>query len=650
MRPRGLIATCITVLALTAAPAARASSTVISVNSTADIGLTEHAELCGQGKGPLQGFCTLRAAMEVAEGFHGIPLGAEGVVVSVPAGHYYLATHRPLPAGDVLEEACRGSGGAAVSCPVTVQGAGADATTIDGEGATGLLTIEHGAGPVTISGFTLRGSSSAAGAVADHEGAPALISDSRLAENEAGTSGGAAVQLENATMTILRSALAGNRAQRDGAVEVSGGSLSLERSSLTGNTAVSGGSAIGALEGARVKLLDTTVAANAAASGGAVAAGAGSSLDLAYSTVDGGAGPAVSAAGPHSVALEGSILTGAAALACAGPAPVVALGPNILDGGVSACALSGVTPIVADPLLGAPTAQGIVAVLPLLRGSPALNSGGASCPASAAEGAPVDERGIGRPLGAGCDIGAFESAADAAVALAAGPAPTAGTAFSIVATVSDPGADGLSGVSVTFALPVLANLANAPLGCVATFGFSPQLMCPVGTVPSGATRAVTVQMRPLTAETLGFAAGAQADQADYAPDNDSAALAVPVRAAAVVLPAASLVSHVLKVDREWNALARVRCIGSGVPCTTTLGLYPQHGPIVAQRAVPAAKLLASARSTIGAGRTVVVAIHLSKPARRALRLRRRARGRLMLATGAAPVRRALQVVTLLKAR
>jgi hypothetical protein len=47
---------------------------------------------------------------------------------------------------------------------------------------------------------------------------------------------------------------------------------------------------------------------------------------------------------------------------------------------------------------------GLTATFPLLAGSPAIDAGDpASCPA-------VDQRGISRPYGAGCDIGAFESA------------------------------------------------------------------------------------------------------------------------------------------------------------------------------------------------------------------------------------------------
>src|SRR5439155_14749454 len=56
-----------------------------------------------------------------------------------------------------------------------------------------------------------------------------------------------------------------------------------------------------------------------------------------------------------------------------------------------------------DPKLGPfGSYGGLTATIPLLAGSPAIDAGdSAACPA-------VDQRGISRPSGAGCDIGAFE--------------------------------------------------------------------------------------------------------------------------------------------------------------------------------------------------------------------------------------------------
>ena len=653
MRARWLIAP-VAALALAFAPAADAAPAVFHVNDTADFGLAEHGELCGQAKGPLEHLCTLRAALEAARTFDGIPSGADGILITVDYGYYTLSSGHPLPVGDVLGEACRGAGGAKVACPITIDGGLPERTTLDGAETTGLLRIQQGAGPVTIDGITLTHSLAAGGALEDDEGPSVTVRRSRFVQNGGeGSNGGAAVQVHRAAMTISESALEGNHAQRAGAIEVRGGELTVVDSSLTGNSAPLGGAALGALEGAQVTFLDTTVAGNAAPATGAVAAASGTDVAVRFSTLAGGSAPALTATGAQGVLLEGSILTAAApAISCDGALPVVVSGPSILHGGASGCAVAGSTPSTADPLLGAPMPWGPVTVLPLLAGSPALNAGGASCPASSVEGGPADERGVPRPLGSGCDLGAFESAADAAVSLAFKPAaPAAGSPLTLSATVTAAGKDALSGVTMTIPLPPLANLVDAPDGCVAAFGEAPALTCPLGAMPAGSSRTVNVQLRPLAAETLQLGASAQSEQADFLPGDDAASLAVPVGVAAPTNPVATLLSRTLRVNRHGNALLRLRCIaaGAGTPCITNIALYPLHGRIAA-RPTPTPRVLALARTTFGAGRVVTVQVHLSKKARRAIHLRRRARARLVLGTGAAPVRRSVQVVTLVRTR
>lgn len=641
MKSRWLIAACAAVALLGSAPAAGAAPAVLGVNDTADLSLTEHPELCGREKGPLEHLCTLRAALEAAQSLDGSPSGAEGVLVSLPAGRYALESRRPLQAGDQLAEACRGDGGTKVLCPLTVQGAGAGASVVDGEGAPGLLRIVKGAGPVTLAGLTLAGSGPGAAAIEDDEGPSATLRDSSLQQNLGG-----AILLERAAMTLSGSAIEANSTPTGDAVQARGGSLTLERASLTGNAAP--GAALAASEGASVALVDTTLAANATPA--ALGASAGSSLDVLYSTVDGGAATGLGAAGGTQLSLEGSIVTGATALACEGGGTVAMPGPNLLDGASPGCTMAGIAPASGAPALGAPVRDGLVTVLPLLRGSPALNAGGAACPGSAAEGSLLDERGVARPQGSGCDLGAFESAADAAVSLSAKPA-TAGAASALSATVASAGGDGLSGVSVTITLPELANLVASPSGCAASYGLATVVTCSLGALAPGASHTVTLQVQPLAVQALELSASAQAQQADYAPANDSASLSVPVASPLPGRPFATLLSKSLRVDRHGNAPVRLRCVASaaGTPCATSLALYAAHGAI-AGRVAPPARRLAATATIFGAGRTVTVLVHLSKRSLRAIHLRSSARARLVLATGAAPVRRTVQNVTLVRTR
>jgi hypothetical protein len=84
---------------------------------------------------------------------------------------------------------------------------------------------------------------------------------------------------------------------------------------------------------------------------------------------------------------------------------------TVIDGGhnISSDGTAGFTAVSSknntDPILG-PLGDygGGQLTLPLLAGSPAIDAGDSdSCP-------PTDQRGISRPYGSGCDIGAFESA------------------------------------------------------------------------------------------------------------------------------------------------------------------------------------------------------------------------------------------------
>jgi hypothetical protein len=77
--------------------------------------------------------------------------------------------------------------------------------------------------------------------------------------------------------------------------------------------------------------------------------------------------------------------------------------PSVSDSVVQGGYASGTNIITADPLLGTPgNYGGATQTIPLLAGSSAINTGNdAVCPAT-------DQRGVTRPQGAQCDIGAYE--------------------------------------------------------------------------------------------------------------------------------------------------------------------------------------------------------------------------------------------------
>ncbi len=154
-----------------------------------------------------------------------------------------------------------------------------------------------------------------------------------------------------------------------------------------------------------------------AGQGGGICVIAGSA-SLAYATLArnlarGGAGFFATNSGPAQgggVAGVGGTLRLASSIVAFSSSGGNCFGP-IIDGGHnistdSSCNFSGPGSFNStDPVLG-PLGDygGATLTMPLLAGSPAINAAdGTACP-------PTDQRGIARPFGPGCDIGAFESA------------------------------------------------------------------------------------------------------------------------------------------------------------------------------------------------------------------------------------------------
>ena len=204
--------------------------------------------------------------------------------------------------------------------------------------------------------------------------------------------------------------------------------LTLERTSITGNTAGGGGaessgfgggvdfSSGGAAVVQTLTAADSTIAGNSAGGGGAKADGFGGGIEfgtgtatLSHLTVTGnsagggggspfGGGLTVGSVGTG--AISNSIVAGNPGGNCFTAIP--SGGHNIDDG--STCGFKGsADKSGVDPKLGAPGGHPGPSLTQMpLAGSPAIDSADpATCPA-------IDQRGVTRPQGAGCDIGAVE--------------------------------------------------------------------------------------------------------------------------------------------------------------------------------------------------------------------------------------------------
>lgn len=331
------------------------------------------------------GQCSLRAAIEEANALAGPD------TITVPAGTYPLTTG---PAGDDLARI----GDLDVTDDLTIAGAGPGLTVLDGMALDRVLDV-LGATSFTVTDLTLRGgmgpgggglrASSASDSTVQRvvitgntsPGNPAggasfgkvTMTDALITENTAsGQGGGLLVQgfsvLTNVTAT-------GNSTQHEGGGISAGGSgtepVTLNAVTVTGNTADSDGNGLGSFGGVHSDFVVLTV-----------------ENSLVAGNTDGS--------------------PGAEAPDCGGSGSMVSGGNNLIGNGTGCGFMaqgsdqvgSGGAPM--DPKLG-PLADngGPTMTHALLAGSPAIDAGGPDCPAT-------DQRGLPRPQGAGCDIGAYE--------------------------------------------------------------------------------------------------------------------------------------------------------------------------------------------------------------------------------------------------
>jgi hypothetical protein len=352
------------------------ASAAVTVNTTTD------SNAAG-GCAGLPGDCSLRQALAKA---------SAGETVIVPAGTHTLTF-----------------GSLGIGQAVTVQGAGARTTSVVRVGgpssnvfnvaSPGLvtisgLTISAGQVPASESGF-LHG-----GAVYNQLGSALALESVAITgttlektDGASGTVRGVGVA-NNGTLTIANSTLSGNVGIAAGAQSGnqgaglfnSGGTVSILNTTIAGNSHVetsgadSSGSAISNVNGGAVELRNVTIAAN----GGSAAIDSSDGLSATNTIVSNGA--------------SGN---------CSGP--VTSQGHNLES--ADECGFNAAGDQTGkDPLLGALADNGgQTNTLALLAGSPALDAGDpAACPAS-------DQRGVARPQGPACDIGAFEAEPAAAI-------------------------------------------------------------------------------------------------------------------------------------------------------------------------------------------------------------------------------------------
>jgi hypothetical protein len=300
-------------------------------------------------------------------------------------------------------------------------------STLTGNNTTGTGGDGGGVvaeGNLSITNSTISGNAATNSGGGGSTGGNATVTSSTVSGNNAIDGSGGGINV-NGNVSVTASTISGNTAgptiHRGGGIGA-GGSVTLTRSTISGNVA-DGGSGGGIGSSSAVTATNSTISGNTAELGGG-GIGASEDVTLVYATVVG-----------NSAADNGANVGSEAGLVAFGS--VVAL----RQGGGANCSISGSTTSngfnfsddascgftgtgdrqnAGDPGLGAlannggPTQTTLPQTGSLLIDAIPVNS----CEADGASGITTDERGVTRPQGSGCDVGAVEVEV-------AGPAPAA---------------------------------------------------------------------------------------------------------------------------------------------------------------------------------------------------------------------------------
>ena len=356
--------------------------------------------------------CSLREAIKAA---------VSGDTVAVPAGTYTLTLGSQLTIDKNLTLTGAGSGDTIVQAAATKATANHGVLTITSGIVVAIssVTIRHGEaqfgggiqnnGTLTVTDSTISGNNKSG----IHNGGTLTVANRTVRDNTASGTDAGGIR-NSGTLTLTNSTVSNNTAGEAGGGIESRGTLTVTGTTISGNTATWDGGGIYSVRGSSVTITNSTISGNrtgpeSSRRGGGIYQGEGL-LTLNNTTVTANtAGQGAGIFGPAT--LKNTIVAGnRTGLDYLGTATTQ--GYNLVGDTSAGAGFTGdgdqtnVTDPKLGPLLnnGGPTKTHA-----LLPGSPAIDGGNPATPGSGGNACPAtDQRGVARPRGARCDIGAFE--------------------------------------------------------------------------------------------------------------------------------------------------------------------------------------------------------------------------------------------------
>jgi uncharacterized repeat protein (TIGR01451 family) len=312
------------------------------------------------------------------------------------------------------------------------------------------------------------------------------------------------------TLTLTDATIANNVAPEfnGGGILNSAGTATVTNTTFAGNSAFNGG---GILNEATLTLTNVTFSGNSAAG---CCPGHGGGIFK-----DGG-----------TVTLTNSTLANNSGADCGLLSPVTDGGYN-LDGDGSCGLTAASDKNNVDPQLGPLQGNGgPTPTMALASTSPAIDAipaGTNGCGTAIS----TDQRGVPRPQGAGCDMGAYESGDVAMQSLTANHNPVPSLSkLTYTATVVNAGAVDATGVSVTDTLPAGEKYKSATASQGSCSVLAQKVTCNLGQVGAATTATVTivVKVKAASGSMLTDTATVSATTGDTIPGNDSKTRSVTV--------------------------------------------------------------------------------------------------------------------------